>query len=311
MRIAFLGTPEIGAIVLQDLLESGLKIEAVITQPDRPCGRGCKLQESAVKKVASASRLKIFQPANKVELTQAIKGIKPDLCIVAAYGMMIPNEALSTPKYGMINFHPSLLPELRGPSPIPMAIMCGHAKTGVTIIQISEKMDAGDILAQEVYELTGKETTPGLSADLAQVGSKMLLETIIKIADGAIDPKKQDEKGATFSPIIKKSDGEVLFKKYHAQNIEQAARAFTPWPGIFTTWKGKKLNLFDIFVQRTDLCKASPLSAGRVALCDDKIAIGTKKGTILVGSLQLEGKKRQTAKEFVCGHPDFINSILG
>lgn len=305
-----MGTPEIGAIVLKGLLESGLKIEAVITQPDRPCGRGCKLQESEVKKVANESKLKVFQPLNKAELTQTINKIKPDLCIVAAYGMMIPNEALAIPKYGMINFHPSLLPELRGPSPIPMAIMCGHTKTGVTIIQIGEKMDAGDVLAQEVCDLTGKETTPSLSADMAHIGSKMLLETITKIADGTIDPKKQDEKKATFSPIIKKSDGEVLFKKYHAQNIEQAARAFTPWPGVFTTWKGKKLGLFDIVLTGLDPAQGPTLSAGRVASYDDKIAIGTKKGTILVGSLQLEGKKRQSAKEFECGYPDFINSKL-
>lgn len=303
MKIVFLGTPEIAATILEGLLKS-LPIAAVITRPDRTSGRGRQTNQSPVKSAADKAKIKVLQPETKAELTAAIEEIKPDLAIVAAYGMMIPNDALQIPKYGMINFHPSLLPGLRGPSPIPMAIMCGLKKTGVSIIQIEEKMDAGDILAQKEIVLSGEETTPTLSKELSRIGIELLLETVEQIEKNILKPVKQNETKATFTPIIKKEDGEIIFKKYWAKNIEQAARAFTPWPGIYTFWRGKRLELFDPEVLRTNL------EPGIVAHIEGKIIIGTAKGAIAPKYLKLEGKQKQTAKEFLCGYQDFIGSML-
>lgn len=304
LNIIFLGSPEIGATVLRDLLDLGMNISAVITRPDRPCGRGCKIEETPVKTVARKAEIPVFQPSNKEELTTTVKDLRPDLAIVAAYGMMIPNEALEAPKHGMINFHPSLLPELRGPSPISMAIMCGHKKTGVSIIQISEKMDAGDILAQNEVLLTGEETTPSLSQDLAQLGAEMLGEVVRQIEDNKLNPQSQDDSKATFTPIIKKSDGEIIFQTYHASNIEQAARAFTPWPGVFTTWNGKRLEIIEPTIIK------GTFEPGRVIVKEGQIIIGSAKDAIAPKYLKLEGKKRQTAKEFLCGYQEFVGSIL-
>lgn len=299
-----MGSPEIGARVLEGLLDKGLGICAVITRPDRPKGRGQIQEETPVKIVALRRKLALYQPGNKTELTAAIREINPDLCIVAAFGMIIPNEALALPKYGMINFHPSLLPKLRGPSPIPMAIMGGDQKTGVTIIQVEEKMDAGDILAQEEVALSGDETTPTLSEKLARVGTGMILETVQRIEENNLMPMKQDETKATFTSMVKKENGEIIFKEDRAGNIEQAARAFTPWPGVFTFWKGKRLELFEPEVMKTDL------GPGKVAQINDKLVIGTAEDAIAPKYLKLEGKQKQTAKEFLCGYQDFIGSKL-
>ena len=304
MRIAFLGTPTIAATVLEELLKDDLNIDAVVTQPDRPSGRGGKIQESAVKIIAQKNKIPVYQPGNKQELTTLIKELAPDLCIVAAYGMMIPDEALDAARYGMINFHPSLLPELRGPSPIPMAIICGHNKTGVSIIQITKKMDAGDILAQSEVLLEGTETTPSLSSDLAKLGAKMLIKVVEDIRDNRLEPAKQNEEKATFSPLIKKADGEIVFGEYHAKNIEQAARAFTPWPGIFTTWGGKKLELIEPQVVK------GTYESGLVSCHEDKIIIGCVKDAIAPKFFKLEGKRLLTAKEFLCGYRNFIGSKL-
>jgi methionyl-tRNA formyltransferase len=214
----------------------------------------------------------------------------------------------------MMNFHPSLLPLLRGPSPIPTAIKNGYGETGVTIIQISENMDAGDILKQEVVKLNGDETTPFLSEELAHLGSSMITGVVQDAITGKLNPKPQDESKTTYCKLIKKSDGEVSFAEQSATEIAQMARAYTPWPGIYTNWNGKKIDLFEV----STLKKVRPFSdekgltfkAGRVDIFEKKIAIGTTEGVVLIGSLKIEGKNKITGEQFACGYPDFIGSIL-
>lgn len=304
MRIAFMGSPEISATIFNNLINNGLKINAVITQPDRPCGRGCKVKESPLKSEAKKQQVKVYEPQNKQSLVDVIKNLKPDLCIVAAYGMIIPKEALDAPKYGMINFHPSLLPELRGPSPIPMAIVSGLQETGVTIMQVSEKMDAGDILTQEKINLKGTETTPTLSENLAHIGSRMILDLILKIEQKNTHPIRQDDKKATYTRIIKKEDGLLHWTTQSAAEIERMSRAYQPWPGVYTIWDGKKLDLYEI--TKTE----DHLEPGVVIKKNNMILIGTHDGAIAPGYLKIEGKKRVTPKEFICGYPDLINYQL-
>ncbi len=303
-KIVFLGSPEIGAIVLLDLLKMGIKISQVITRPDKPKGRGKLPEKTAVKIVAEKKGISIFEPNTKDELTETLVKIVPDLCIVAAYGMIIPSEALEIPKYGMINFHPSLLPELRGPAPIPMSIMCGYKKTGVSIIKISQKMDAGDILAQKEVTLTGGETTPELSEKLAHLGAKMIFEILPKIYAGNLKPLKQDETKVTYTKMIKKEDGEIFFQKYCAQNIEQAARAFMPWPGVYFHFKGKKVDLYDIEIIDGDY------EPGKVYKEREKVIIGTKKKAISPKYFKIEGKKKIKADDFARGYSEFVGTRL-
>lgn len=305
MKIAFLGSPEIGAIVLSNLINNSIKVDTVITRPDKPKGRSNKPEKTPVKVIAEKHNIEVYEPGSKDELTKVVKKVKPDVGIVAAYGMIIPEEALNAPRFGMINFHPSLLPALRGPSPIPMAIMCGEEKTGVTIIEVSKEMDAGDILSQEEVKLLGNETTPELSKKLAHLGAKMIAEVLPKIEDGKITPEKQDDSKATYTKLIKKGDGEINWQGYEAKGIEQAARAFTPWPGVYSYFRGKKIDFYDIEVLKSDL------EPGKVAEKDGKILIGTKKGAIAPGAVKIEGKKKQDIKSFVCGYPDFAGARLG
>jgi methionyl-tRNA formyltransferase len=304
MRIAFMGSPEISSTIFNNLINKGLKIDAVITQPDRPCGRGCKVKESPLKSESKKQQVKVYEPQNKESLVDVIKNLKPDLCIVAAYGMIIPKEALDIPRYGMINFHPSLLPELRGPSPIPMAILSGLKETGVTIMQVSEKMDAGDILTQEKINLKGSETTPTLSENLAHIGSRMILDLIPKIEQKNIKPIKQDDKKATYTRIIKKEDGLINWATQSAAKIERMSRAYQPWPGVYTTWDGKKIDFYEITKTKVHL------EPGLAIEKNNRILIGTCNGTIALGYLKIEGKKRVTAREFICGYPRFINFQL-
>lgn len=316
-KIIFMGTPEIAAIVLEKLLDSGFNIKAVFTRPDKPKGRNKKLAKSPVKLLAEIQKLPIKQPKNKEELTKEITKLKPDLIVVAAYGMILPKEVLEVPKYGAINIHPSLLPLYRGPAPISTPILNGDKKTGVTIIKMDEKMDEGDILAQEEIELSGKETMPELTERLAELGGKMLVDVTPRWVNGEIRPQKQDHSKATYTKIIKKEDGRINFTKETAEEIGRKSRAFLPWPGVYAYWNGKKTDFYEIEIipQRSDLGASlrsdlKRLKPGEVIKTSDGFAIGTKKGAISPRYVKLEGKNKVPAPDFLRGHADFIGSKL-
>lgn len=296
-----MGSPEIGKTILSSLLKEGVKIDSVVTRPDQPFGRGQTKRETPVKVLAKECSIKVFEPKNKEELTKTIKKIKPDICIVAAYGIIIPKEALEIPEMGMINFHPSLLPKYRGPSPITEAIINGDSITGVSIIKVSEKMDAGDILDKKIVPLTGNETNKDLSEKLAIIGAKMIVKIIHNTDRFFLKKEKQEDSFSTYTKIIKKEDGEINFKDQTASKIERMWRAYFPWPGTYFYWKNKKINLFEIKVG-----KKEKLKPGEIRLKNDRILIGTKKECISPNFIQIEGKKKLNGKELACGYKDFF-----
>lgn len=312
-KIAFMGTPEIAAIVLEKLLNSGLYIQAVFTRPDKPKGRSKKLVKSSVKLLAEVQNLPIKQPENKGELAKEMEKLKPDLIVVVAYGMILPKEVLDAPKFGAINVHPSLLPLYRGSAPISAPILNGDKKTGITIMEMNEKMDEGDILVQEEIALDGKETTPELTERLAELSGEMLTDVIPAYISGNIKPKAQDHKKATYTKMIKKEDGQIDFRKETAEEIERKSRAFLPWPGVYTHWNGKKLDLYEVEVIRglNPLGpKGSTLLPGKVIVRNNRILIGAKKDAISPRYIKLEGKNKIPATDFLRGYSDFTKAKL-
>lgn len=299
-----MGTPQIAADILEQLLCSDIQISGAVTRPDKPKGRGHENGASEVKAVAKKHKISVYQPKNKIELEKTVKKLDPDLVLVAAFGMMLPDSVFEAPKFKAINVHPSLLPLYRGPAPIEAPILAGDKKTGVTIMKISTGMDEGDILDQKEIELKGIETAPELEKSLAELTFEMLKTVIPDWIEGKIKPQKQDNSKATYTKMIKKEDGKIDFQKETAIEIERKSRAFQPWPGLYTHFKGKKLDLYDIEIYTL------PVEPGKVATHGDQILIGTKEGLIIPKFLKLEGKSKISSADFLRGYPDIKGSIL-
>lgn len=284
LKIIFIGTPEFGAIILEELIKNNYQPVLVITNPDKPVGRRKILTPPAVKLVSQKYKIHLEQPVRIKNLELRIRNLKPDLIICAAYGQIIPKEILGIPKYGCLNVHPSLLPKYRGASPIQAAILNGDKKTGVTIMLMDEKMDHGPILAQRELEIpTTKITYKELHNKLAEIGAGLLIKTIPDWVNGKIKPKIQDEKMVIYTKIIKKEDGRINWKK-PAQEIERQIRAFNPWPGAFTfiQKKGKKI--------RIKICQAE----------------ASKDNKLIIKKLQPEGKKPMNFEDFKKGYKENI-----
>jgi methionyl-tRNA formyltransferase len=308
-KIIFIGTPEFGAIILKKLVASACKPVLVITAPDRPSGRKQILTPPPVKLAAEKYGIRIIQAEKIKDSESEIKNTNPDLILVAAYNRIIPKEILDIPKKGSFNIHPSLLPRWRGPSPIQLTILNGDKKTGVTIAQITEKVDAGPIAAQKEIALKGKESYPELHNLLGELGGDLLIETIPEILKGEIKPKPQEEKSATYSRIIRKKDGRIDWKKTTAQEIERQIRAFDPWPGTFFFWKEKRIKILKAkIVEEADKAE---YPTGKVFVSSkNELCLQTSKGCLTVEKLQVEGKKEISSKDFLRGYPDFIGAIL-
>jgi len=275
MRIVFIGTPKFGAIILEKLIENKFKPVLVITAQDKPVGRKQILTPSTVKIIAQKYNIPVQNTIYKIRDT------KPDLVVVAAFSQILPKEILTIPKYGCLNVHPSLLPKYRGPSPIQAAILNGDKKTGATIILMDEKMDHGEIVANSEFQITNsKITSEELLKELANLGAKLLVETIPKWVNDKIKLKVQDESRATYTKILKKEDGKINWQK-PAEKIERQIRALNPWPGTYTIYKGKRLKIL----------KAEILN-----------------NQLVIKEAQLEGKKPMSFEDFLRGHPDFINN---
>jgi len=276
LKIVFLGTPEFGAIILEGLIKNNCKPILVITVPDKPVGRKQILTPPPVKLMAQKYNIPIAQPEKIKEFKEG------NLVICAAYGKVLAKEILETPRYGCLNVHPSLLPKYRGPSPIQTAILNGDKETGVTIILIDEKMDHGPIIAQRKWKISAKTNSEELSKKLAKLGAELLIETIPKWLKGEIKAEAQNESKATYTKILKKEDGKINWKK-SAQEIERQIRAFHPWPGSFTFWKGKRIKILEADV--------------------------LKNNKLTIKKLQPEGKKPMTAEDFKRGYHGY-NPLL-
>jgi len=320
MRLVFIGTPEFGAIILEGLVNSKYKPVLVITEPDKPVGRKQILTPSPVKLMAQKYSIPIEQPTKIENCKLKIENLKPDLIVVAAYGKIIPKSILDIPQYGCLNVHPSLLPKYRGPTPIQYAILNGDEETGVTIILMDEKIDHGPILGQRELEFPiSNFQFPNLHDKLAELGVKLLIDTIPNWVNGKIKPKPQDESKATYTKILKKEDGRIDWKK-SAQEIERQIRAFNPWPGSFTFWPILKGTLIRVKILKARIFKSPDRKiypVGKVLVVpQNEIGIGcghhypASQDFLVIEKLQIEGKKETDSEEFLRGYPDFIGTIL-
>jgi methionyl-tRNA formyltransferase len=310
-KVVFMGTPDFAVPALEGLIKCGYQIAGVYTNPDKAKGRGQELSISAVKKVALENSLRIFQPATLKAPgeAQTLASMAPDLVVVAAYGQILPLEILKIPRYGCLNVHPSLLPKYRGPSPVSAAILAGDDITGVTIMLMDEGMDTGPVLAQEQVAILSEDTTGSLTQRLSKIGADLLLKTLKKWTEGAIKPVAQDNSEASYSKVLKKEDGEIDWT-LSAEKIGRQVRAFQPWPGCYTYWKGKRLKVIRV----TPVLDIKAGQPGRVREIqrDDGIKLGvdTGMGVVILETLQLEGKKAMAAQEFARGQRDFIGAVL-
>ncbi len=297
LKILYMGTPEFSATVLEGLL-SEYKIRAVVTQPDRPSGRGEKINISPVKKVASENILLTLQPEKIRESVDEILALEPDLIITCAYGQILPKEILDYPKLGCINVHASLLPKLRGGAPIHRAIINGFTETGVTIMYMDEKMDEGDMISSEKIEIENDDTAESLHDKLSILGRDLLLKTLPSILDGTNDRIKQNDSEATYGFVIKREDEKIDFSKTKKQIYNQI-RGLNSWPGAYCMFEGKIIKVWESY--QTDNIFNHLVDGQITKIYSDGIGVKVSNGEIVLKVVQPEGKKRMNATDFANG----------
>jgi methionyl-tRNA formyltransferase len=314
MRLIFMGTPEFAVPSLMALVSHGFEVVAVVTQPDRPVGRGRALRPPAVKEAAVRLGLSVLQPpslraANAVEL---LASINPDLIVVVAFGQILRRSVLDLPPLGCLNLHPSMLPKLRGASPIPAAIREGLSETGVSVMLMNERMDAGPILAQVTAPIFPDDTTATLGDRLARLGADLLVDTIPRWQAGTIVPREQDESEATYCQPLRSADAIVDWSR-PSEVIARICRAHTPWPGCEAYWGDRLVRLLSLEPRPDWSGREVP---GTVVLLPDSrpkhplLAVATGRGVVVVHHLQLAGKRSLTADEFLRGQPRFVGARL-
>ncbi|MBO0910931.1 MAG: methionyl-tRNA formyltransferase [Acidobacteria bacterium] len=306
--LVFCGTPRFAVPTLERLAEAGFALALVLTQPDRPKGRGLGVVASPVKQAALRLGLQVLEPEKikqNDELRARLEEIAPQAIVVVGYGRIIPGWMLELPEYGNINLHASLLPKYRGAAPIQWAIASGETVTGVTTMRLDPGLDTGDILLQKELGILGEDTAETVSPRLASIGAELMIETLRGLDDGSIRPQKQDDSRSTLAPILKKEDGRVDFKR-RAEEIYNRLRGFQPWPGAFTSFRGKTLNLTAVKVSSEEAPEAELLvKNGRLfAGCAGRTALE-------LFEVQPEGRKRISAREFVNGYRPESGERLG
>ncbi|HZH60651.1 MAG TPA: methionyl-tRNA formyltransferase [Metabacillus sp.] len=297
-RIVFMGTPDFSVPILRSLIEEGYNIVGVVTQPDRPKGRKKILTPPPVKVEAQKHNLKVLQPEKIRHEVQDVLALEPDLIVTAAFGQILPLELLEAPKHGCINVHASLLPELRGGAPIHYSILQGKAKTGITIMYMAEKLDAGDILTQIEVEIDERDTVGTLHDKLSDAGVKLLLETVPALLDGKLIPQKQDDAKATFASNIKREQERIDWSK-SGEEIYNQIRGLNPWPVAFTTYQNQLIKIW--WGEKLQSNQDAP--SGTILRFDgDGIVVSTGNATaIKITELQPSGKKKMTGEEFLRG----------
>jgi len=308
MRIVFCGTPAFAVPSFQHLLaQSDFQIVGVLTQPDRPRGRGQEVSDSPVKQAALAAGVPVHQPerVRAPEVQRLLEALKPDAMVIIAYGQIIPARLLPIPKHGWINLHASLLPKYRGAAPINWAIANGETKTGLTTMRIDAGMDTGEMLLKREIEIAPGETAPELTARMAELGAPPLAETLRGIASGTIQPQPQDHDAATYAPMLKKEDGRIDWNR-PAREIYNRIRGFTPWPGAYTTFRGQLCHIWGHLwgepVSNSLVERISAGPPGALAHADAEILVACGDTTVLrLTSVKLEGRKQISASEFARG----------
>jgi methionyl-tRNA formyltransferase len=308
LDLVFCGTPRFAVPTLEKLVEAGFRVHLVVTQPDRPKGRGLELVPSPVKESALRLNLPVIQPERiKVndEFRAQLTALRPGAIIVVGYGRIVPQWMLDLPPLGNINLHASLLPKYRGAAPIQWAIASGETVTGVTTMRIDAGLDTGDILLQQELPITPADTAETLAPRLASIGADLVVETLRGLEARTLHPRPQDNTRASLAPILKKEDGRIDFSR-SAADIINRIRGFQPWPGAYTKFRGKTLQIL----------KAQPAAhavpVGELHVLSNRLLVGCGRNTSLeLLEIQLEGKKRSSAQDFVRGYRPIPGEKLG
>ena len=316
LRLVFCGTPQFAVPTLEALIGAGHEIALVVSQPDRPVGREQQLTAPPVKKTALGAGLAITQPEkirNNAELRARLESIAPDAIVVVAYGRIIPPWMLALPRLGCINLHASLLPRYRGAAPIQWAVANGETITGNTTMLLEEGLDTGPILLQQTHEIASDQTSVELFEILARSGAPLVVETLAGLAAETITPRPQNHSFATFAPLLDREDGRMDFVRRGAHELYNRWRGFQPWPGAFTSFGGKKLIVHRIAIVAEPPCAQSlSREPGRVCVADHRFFVACAEDTwIELLEIQLEGKKRLPAAEFLRGNPLAADAHLG
>lgn len=313
MRILFMGTPDFAVETLQSLMESEHEVIGVVTQPDKPKGRSGKMQYSPVKEVALENGLKVYQPEKVRDevFVHEIRNMAPDVIVVVAFGQILSREILEMPKYGCLNVHASLLPKLRGAAPIQWSVIEGDKESGVTIQQMDEGIDTGDILLVQKYRLEEKETGGSLFDKLAKLGGPMILEVLKEAEQGNLHPIPQEEEKHTYAKMLSKATGQIDFSQ-SAAAIERLIRGLNPWPSAYCFLEGKMLKIWEADVLAADWKTGTELlENGTVVLVEkDSFIVKTGDGFLKVLSVQLEGKKRMDTAAFLRGYSLEADTVL-
>ena len=320
LRLVFMGTPAIAVPTLDALVADGQNVVAVVTQPDRPAGRGRATVPPPVTEAARRRGLAVLQPATlrRLEVVEELRGLRPDAIVVTAFGQMLRPAVLRLPPLGCLNVHPSLLPKLRGASPINGAILEGLEETGVTIMLMDEGMDSGPILAQVREPVHPDDDAESLGRRLAELGARLLVRTLREWAAGRIAPQPQDHTQATYTHVLRREDGLVDWG-LPAVDIDRRARAYHPWPGAYTFWEGRLLKLLRVHPVPGLVVAGPPgqviglakVDVGAGERPEPDLVVATGEGALAVERLQLEGRRAVTAPEFVRGHAEVLQARLG
>ena len=307
IRTVFMGTPDFALDTLRGLLDAGLDLVGVYTQPDRPKGRGKKLAAPPVKELALEHNIPVFQP-QKLRATEAVaelQALAPDLIVVVAYGQILPQSVLDIPRLGCINVHASLLPKYRGAAPINKAVVDGETETGVTTMQMDIGLDTGDMLIKKSLAIGPNETAGELHDRLALVGREAMDETMVRLLDGSLVAEKQDDALTCYASMMKKEDGLIDWSRT-AIEVHNQVRGLAPWPGAYTSLDAEVLKLAG-----TVLSEGAGEPGTVLSTDDDGVVVACGEGAVLIGALQLPGKKRLAAADFLRGQPLPAGTRLG
>lgn len=313
MKIVYMGTPDFAVAPLEAILKAGHEVSAVVTQPDKQKGRGKEVQMTPVKECALRHGIPVFQPAKikEKEAVEQLSSYPADIFVVAAFGQLLSEEILNMPRLGCINIHASLLPAYRGAAPIQWVILNGEKETGVTIQQMEKGLDTGDMLLKTVVPIDAKETGESLHDKLMEAGAALVVDALSKIEKGEVIPQKQDDKLSSYASKLTKSMGRIDWKK-DAEELERLVRGLNSWPSAYTFYRGKTLKIWEADVIEEPGDGKYERQSGCVADVEkDYFDIATGKGILRIRSLQLEGKRRMTVREFLAGYEIALGMMLG
>lgn len=320
MKVVFMGTPDFAVGALEAIVQAGHEVVAVVTQPDKPKGRGKEVQMTPVKQCALKYDIPVFQPQKikEAECVEQLRAYGADIFVVAAFGQILSKEILTMPKYGCVNIHASLLPKYRGAAPIQWVILNGETQTGITIMQMDVGLDTGDMLLKCVVPIEEKETGESLHDKLSEAGAKLIVEALPQIEKGALIPEKQDEEQASYVGMLKKTLGHIDWSK-EAIVIDRLVRGLNSWPSAYTYYNKKTLKIWESEpVEELEGCSVDSTSGDGTTRCGsickvekEAFYVQTGKGLLKVTEVQLEGKKRMRVKDFLLGYPLTEGILLG